>query len=83
MGDAEEGETREGNEVDGQLSEVTVELPGKPEGASDATHHGGDEVVEACVGGGGLLERVEGYVVESLIVEAEHCIRVLDQLVER
>ena len=55
----EEVEAGEGDEVDGELAEVGVELTGEAEAAGDAGHDDGDEVVQVAEGGGGELEGPE------------------------
>ena len=73
-------ESGEGNEVDGQLPEVRVELTGEPEAAGDSGHGSGDQVVEISVGGSGELEGSEADVVECLVVDDHALVGVLDQL---
>ena len=55
----------------------------QPETGGDTRHGEGHEVVEVAVGGGGQLQRAEADVVQSLVVDAERLVRVLDQLVDR
>lgn len=81
--DHEEVETGEGNHVDGELAEVRVELTGETETGGDTGHDNRDEVVEVTVGGGGELEGTEADVVESLVVDTEGLVRVLNKLVDR
>ena len=54
----------------------------KPEAGGDTGHGEGDEVVEVAVGGGGQLQGAEADVVQSLVVDAECLVRVLDKLVD-
>ena len=49
----EEVETREGDHVDSQLPEVSIELAGEPEGGGHPGHGEGHKVVEVSVGGVG------------------------------
>lgn len=51
--------------------------------SGDTAHNDGDEVVEVTVSWGSKLEGSETDVVESLVVDAEGLVRVLDQLVNR
>jgi hypothetical protein len=74
-------ETGEGDHVDGELSEVRVELTRETETGRDARHDNRDKVVEVAVGRGGELERTEADVIEGLVVNAEGLVRVLDELV--
>jgi hypothetical protein len=78
----EEMETGEGNHVDGQLPQVRVQLTGETQARGDTGHDGGDEVVQVAVRGVVQLERPHADVVESLVVNAERLVRVLDQLVD-
>ena len=78
----EEVETREGNEVDGELSEVAVELTGVTEGAGDAGHGLGDEAVHVGVAGGLDAEGAVADVVEGLVIEDDDLIAVLEELVD-
>ena len=50
-----EVETGEGDHVDRQLPEVSVELTGEPEAGGHAGHGEGDQVVEVTVGRGSQL----------------------------
>jgi hypothetical protein len=79
----EEMETREGNHVDGQLSEIRVKLTRESKTSGDTGHDGRNQVVEISVRWVGELEGSHADVVESLIVDTEGLIRVLDQLMDR
>ena len=79
--DHEEMESREGNHVDGQLSEIRVELTGESKTGGDTGHDEGDEVVQITVGGGVKLQGSETDVVEGLVIDTEGLVRVLDKLV--
>ena len=48
----EEVEAGEGNHVDRQLAQVSVELAGEPEAGGHTGHGQGDQVVEVTVGRG-------------------------------
>jgi len=78
----EEVETGEGHHVDGELSEIGVQLTGESEARGDAAHRCADEMVQVTVGGGGELERSEANVVERLVVNAVGLVGVLDQLMD-
>jgi hypothetical protein len=75
-------ETREGNHVDSQLSEIRVQLTGESETGGDTGHDSRDQVVKISVRGVGELEGSHTDVVESLVIDTEGLIRVLDQLVD-
>merc|ERR1712195_122279 len=78
----EEMESGEGDQVDGELSEVGVELTGESEAAGDSGEGGGDEMVKVTVGGGGELEGSEADIVEGLVVNAHDLIGVLNKLMD-
>lgn len=78
----EEVETGEGHHVDGQLPQVRVELTRETQAGGDTGHDGGDEVVQVAVGGVVQLEGPHADVVESLVVDTEGLVRVLNQLVD-
>ena len=52
----EEVEAREGNHVDRQLAQVSVQLAGEPEGGGHPGHRERDQVVKIAVGWVGQLE---------------------------
>lgn len=79
--DHEEVETREWNHVDSQLTEVGVELTRETETGGNARHDGGDQVVQVTVRGVGELQGTHANVVQSLVVNTEGLVGVLDQLV--
>ena len=78
----EEMESGEGHEVDGELSEIRVELTGESEAASDTGEGGGHEMVKITVGGGGELEGSEADIVKGLVVNAHDIIGVLNELMD-
>lgn len=80
--DHEEMETREGHHVNSQLSEIRVKLTRETETGGDTGHDGRDQVVEISVGGVGELESSHADIVESLVIDTESLIRVLDQLMD-
>ena len=51
----EEMETREGNHVDSQFTEISVQLSWESEASGDTGHGGGDEMVQVTICGGGEL----------------------------
>ena len=77
----EEVETWERNHVDGQLPQVRVELTGETQAGGDTRHDDGHEVVKVTVCWGCQLEGAEANIVESLVVNAERLVRVLNELV--
>ena len=66
--------------VDSQLTEVGVELTRETQASGDTRHNNGHKVVEIAVGGGGELQCPEADIVESLVIDTEGLIRVLDEL---
>jgi len=79
--DHEEVQTGEGNHVDGELAEIGVELTGETEGGGHTGHDGGDKVVEVTVRGLGELEGTHADIVQSLVIDTEGLIGVLNKLV--
>ena len=75
-------ETWEGNHVDSQFTEISVELTGESETGGDSGHGGGDEMVQVTVGWGGELQGSEADVVESLVINTVGLIGVLNELVD-
>mmetsp|Transcript_60855 Transcript_60855/g.125386 ORF Transcript_60855/g.125386 Transcript_60855/m.125386 type:complete len:259 (+) Transcript_60855:216-992(+) len=78
----EEMETGEGHDVDGKLSKVGVELTRETKRAGDTGHDSGHQMVQVSEGGGGELESTEADIVQSLVVNAEALIGILDKLVD-
>merc|ERR1712100_684513 len=60
----EEVKTRERNHVDGNLTEIAVQLTRESDAAGDSGHSGGDQVVQITVGRGGELQGTEADIVE-------------------
>lgn len=81
--DHEKVQTREGDHVDGEFSQVRVELTGETEAGGDAGHDGGDEVVEVAVGGGIEFEGTNADIIQSLVVNAEGFVRVFNELLQK
>ena len=78
----EEVETREGDHVDRQLPEVSVELTREPEAGGDTRHGERDQVVEVTIRGTGELEVSEADVIERLVINHECLISVLHQVMK-
>jgi len=81
--DHEEMETRERHHVDGEFTQVSVQLTRETETCGDAGHDGGHEMVQVTVGRGREFERAEANVVQRLVVDTIGLVRVLHQLVHR
>merc|ERR1711994_973654 len=77
----EEVETGEGDHVDCQLPEISVQLAREPEAGGHTGHGEGHKMVQVTVCGGGQLEGPEANVVKGLVVNAEGFICILYQLV--
>ena len=75
-------ETGEGDHVDGQFTEISVQLAGESETGGDTGHGGGDEMVQVTVRWGGELQGSEADVVQSLVVDAVGLVGVLNELVD-
>jgi len=78
----EEMETWEGHHVDGQLSEIRVKLTRETETGGDTGHDCRDQVVEISVGWVGELESSHADIVESLVIDTEGLVGVLNQLMD-
>ena len=78
--DHEEMEAGEGDQVDGELAQVSVQLAGEAQAAGDAGHDGGDEVVQVAEGGGRELQGAEADVVQGLVIEDHALVGVLNEL---
>ena len=76
----EEMETGEGDHVDSQLPEISIELARETQAGGDTRHGGRDEMVQVTISRGGQLEGTEADVIESLIVNAVGLISVLHKL---
>ena len=74
--------TRERHHVDGQFSEISVELTGESETGCDSGHGGRDKMVQVTVGWGGELQGSEADVVQSLVVNTVGLVGVLNELVD-
>jgi hypothetical protein len=79
----EEMETWERNHVDGQLAEIRVELTWEAKTSGHARHNGGNQVVEIAIRWVVQLKCAHANVVQSLVINAESLVRVLDQLMDR
>ncbi len=78
----EEVKTWEWDEVDGELSQVTVELTWKSEAAGDTGHSSTHQMVKITIGRGSELEGSEADIVKSFVIDAHNLIRVLDELMD-
>ncbi len=76
----EEMESWEGDQVNGELSQVGVELTWESEAASDSGKGGRDEMVEISVSWGGQLKGSEADVIKGLVINAHNLIGVLNEL---
>merc|ERR1711990_470906 len=76
----EEMETWEWHEVDGELSQVRVELTWESETAGDTGEGGRDKMVKITVGWGGELEGSEADIVKGFVVNAHDIVGVLNEL---
>lgn len=81
--DHEEVQAREGNHVDGQFTEVRVQLTRESQAGGDTRHDDGDKMVQVTILGCVELQCAEADVVESFVVDTECLIGVLDKLVDR
>ena len=79
----EEVETWEGDHVDSQLPQVSIQLARKPEAGGHTRHGGRNQMVQITIGWGGELQGTEADVIESLVVNTVGLICVLHQLMDR
>jgi hypothetical protein len=75
-----EVETREGNHVDCQLAEITVQLPREAQTASGSADGRRHQVVQVAISGGCELQGSEANIIEGLVIKGEALVRVLHQL---
>jgi hypothetical protein len=75
-------ETRERNHVNSQLAEVRVELARESKAGGNAGHDSGNQVVQVAVRGVGQLKGAHADVIQSLVINAEGLVRVLNELVD-
>jgi len=81
--DHEEVKSGERNQVDGELSEVRVQLTRESQAAGNSGHSSGDQVVKITVSGGGELEGSEADIVEGFVIDDLDFIGIFDQLMDR
>jgi hypothetical protein len=77
----EEMQTGERHHVDGQFTQIGVQLTGETQTSGHAGHGQRHQMVQVTVGGGGQLQGPEADVVEGLVVNAVGFVGVLHQLV--
>ena len=78
----EEVESGEWNQVDGQFSQIWVELTWESEAAGNTWHGSRDQMVKIAVGWGGELESSETDIVKGFVINDHAFISVLDQLMD-
>ena len=78
----EEVETRERHHVDGQFTEIGVELTGESETSGDSGHGGGDEMIQVPVCWSCQFQGPEANVVQSLVIDAVGLVGVLNELMD-
>merc|ERR1712159_754818 len=78
----EEMESGEGDQVDGELSKIGVQLTGESETAGDTGHGSRDQMVKITVGGGGELKGSEADIVEGFVIDDLDFIGIFDQLMD-
>ena len=79
----EEMESWEWDQVDGELSEIRVELTWESDGAGDTRHSDRDEMVEITIGWGGELKGSEADIVEGFVINNLDFISVFNKLMDR
>ena len=78
----EEVEAGEGDHVDGQFSQISIELAWEAQTGSHSRHGQRDQMVQISISRIGQSESAEADVIESFIVNAVGLVSVLDQLVD-
>mmetsp|Transcript_24226 Transcript_24226/g.60688 ORF Transcript_24226/g.60688 Transcript_24226/m.60688 type:complete len:244 (+) Transcript_24226:323-1054(+) len=81
VADEEKVQTRERDQVHGQFAKVRVKLTREAQAARDAAHHLRDQTVQITVARCIQLECAKANIVQSFVIDAEHLVRVLHQLV--
>jgi hypothetical protein len=64
----EEVESGERDKIDGEFSQVTVELTGESEAGGDSGHGSGDQVVKITISGGGEFKGSETDIVKGFVI---------------
>ena len=80
--DHEEVQSREGDQVDSELSQVRVKLTWESKAAGNSGHGSRDQMVKITISGGGELEGSEADIIESFVVNNHALIGVFDQLMD-
>jgi hypothetical protein len=73
--------TWERNHIDGDFTQIGIQLTWETEAARDAGHGGRDQVVKIPVGWGGQFQGTETDVVQGFVVQHHDFVGVFDQLV--
>ncbi|GMT14308.1 hypothetical protein PFISCL1PPCAC_5605 [Pristionchus fissidentatus] len=79
----EEVKTREGNHVDGQLAEISIELTRESQAGRNSRHGHRHKMVEISIVGVGKFQGAETDLVEGFVVNTESLVGVLHELVDR
>jgi hypothetical protein len=74
----EEVESREGNQVDSQLSQVRVQLTWESKAACNSWDGSWDQVVQITISGSGELQGSETDIIKSFIINTHDLISVFD-----
>jgi hypothetical protein len=80
--DHKEMESGEGNQVNCQLPQITVQLSGETETTGDSAHGYGNQMVQVTVSRGSQFQSSETDVVQGLVVNDHSLIGVFDQLMD-
>jgi hypothetical protein len=75
-------ESGEGNQVDGELSKIGVQLTGESKTAGNTGHGSRDQMVKITVSGGGKLKGSEADIVEGFVINNLDLIGIFDQLMD-
>jgi len=78
----EEVKSWERNQVDGELSQVRVQLTWESQTAGNSGHSSRDQMVQVTISGGSELEGSEADIVEGFVIDDLDFIGVFDQLMD-
>eukprot|EP00126_Sphaerothecum_destruens_P000258 Sdes_comp10306_c0_seq1m1941 len=77
-----EMKTGEGNHVDGNFSQISIELTRESKTGGDTRHGSRNQMIQITIGGGGELQGSEANIIQGLVINAKGFIGVFDQLMD-
>ena len=75
-------ESWEWDQVNGELSQVRVQLTWESKTTGDSGHGSGDEMVQVTIGWGGEFQSSEADIIEGFVVNDHALVGVFDQLMD-